>query len=99
MQKNSLRVLVRVKARNDKVDELRALLKAVVAPSRNEQGCISFELLQSQRDPTDFVFVEEWESAAALEGHSASEHVNHLRAKLTTLQDGERESRRYSVVA
>jgi quinol monooxygenase YgiN len=99
MPKNSLRTIARVRARRDKVDELRALLKALVGPTRNEKGCIAYVLLQNRNDPTDFVFLEEWENDAALKGHSASEHMKDLRSKLRALTDREPEAQRYSLVA
>jgi quinol monooxygenase YgiN len=98
MPENSLRIIARVNARADKVDELRSLLIGLVEPTRKEKGCISYELLQNQSDPTDFTFLEEWESQAALDGHSSSEHMKHLRTKLRALIDGDPENRRYSLV-
>ncbi|MDQ2856133.1 MAG: antibiotic biosynthesis monooxygenase, partial [Acidobacteriota bacterium] len=60
MSQNTLRVVARIMALPDKVDEVRSLLEALVEPTRNEAGCISYELLQNKSDPADFTFVEEW---------------------------------------
>ena len=45
MGQDSLRVIATVKARSEKVDELRALLMGLIAPTRQEPGCITYELL------------------------------------------------------
>ena len=64
MPANPLRVVARIKARPETVDEVRELLCGLVEPTRKESGCISYELLQNREDPTDLTFVEEWESDA-----------------------------------
>lgn len=75
MPENTVRVVARVTARPDKVDDLRAVLSGLIEPTRKEPGCIHYELLQNNADPTDFTFVEEWESDAALDAHLASAHI------------------------
>jgi quinol monooxygenase YgiN len=64
-----------------------------------EAGCISYVLLQNNADPTDFTFVEEWESEAALEAHLGSPHLTASLAKIPALLGGPPDIRRYSVVA
>jgi quinol monooxygenase YgiN len=59
----------------NKVEELKAILLGLIEPTRLEAGVIKYELLQNQSEPTDFTFVEEWESTAALDTHLASPHV------------------------
>lgn len=59
MDERSLRVVARVKAKPDKVAEVREALAGLVAPTRREAGCVVYELLQNQTEPADFTFVEE----------------------------------------
>lgn len=82
MSVSSLRVVARIKARSENVDEVRELLRGLVEPTRKESGCVVYELLQNRDDPTDFTFVEEWESDAALESHAASDHLKAIGPKL-----------------
>lgn len=82
MQINSLRVVARIKAKPDKVAEVRALLHGLVEPTRKEPGCVKYELLQNREDPTDFTFTEEWASDAAFAGHRSSDHIKALGPKL-----------------
>ncbi len=65
MSNMSLRVVARVAAKANSVEQVRAILMGVVEPTRREPGCLSYQLLQSQADPTDFTCIEEWASAAA----------------------------------
>ena len=78
----TLRVVARIKAKPDKVEEVREALTGLVAPTRSEPGCIVYELLQNRDDPTDFTFVEEWESEETLAVHAASDHIQATRSKL-----------------
>jgi quinol monooxygenase YgiN len=82
MPASPLRVVARIKARSEKVGEVRELLCSLVEPTRKESGCVSYELLQNREDPTDFTFVEEWESNAAFESHAASDHIKAIGPKL-----------------
>ncbi|TNF73803.1 MAG: antibiotic biosynthesis monooxygenase, partial [Acidobacteria bacterium] len=44
MASDTLRVVARLVAKPDKVDELRTLLTGLLEPTRAEPGCISYEL-------------------------------------------------------
>ena len=99
MTDTSLRVVARAVARPDKIDELRSTLLALIEPTRQEPGCIRYEMLQNNSDPTDFTFVEEWESDAALNAHLETDHFKEVAAKLPDLIVGQPDIRRYSVVA
>lgn len=98
MSANSLRVVARVKALPDKVDATRLILLALIDPTRKESGCISYEMLQNKAEPTDFTFVEEWESDKALDSHIASKHLGEAVSKLTGLLAEAPDIRKYSLV-
>ena len=95
----TLRVVARIIAKPDKVEEVRDALKGLVAPTRNEPGCIVYELLQNTGDPTDFTFVEEWESEAALASHAASDHIKATRVKLEGIVEEGPDVRTYVLIA
>ena len=88
MSKPTLRVIARLVATPDKVAELKSLLLSIIEPTRQEAGCIKYELLQNQADPTDFTFVEEWESATLLELHLGSTHIQAAVQQLEGLAVG-----------
>jgi quinol monooxygenase YgiN len=54
--------------------KMKALLTAMVAPSKIEEGCIFYEIFQYVDNPRKFMAYESWESEAALDGHKASAH-------------------------
>ena len=94
-----MKVILRLTARPDKVDELKRILTDVVVPTRKEPGCISYEVFQNNADPCDFTFVEEWRDQAALDAHWASPHVQDVLAKVGPLLAAPPDDRRYSKIA
>lgn len=97
--KMSLRVVARIQAKPDHVDRVRECLLELIEPTRREAGCIVYELLQNRDDPTDFTFIEEWASDAALDAHAVSEHLRDVREKLTGLTVTKPDIRKYDLVA
>ena len=96
MAENSVRVVAKIKAKPDKVGELRAILSSLVEPTRREMGCISYEMLENRSDSTDFTFVEEWADDATLQAH-----LDGLQSSLPKVMDLVAEPpdiRTYSVV-
>ena len=98
MPASSLRVVARIKAKPEKVGEVRELLRGLVEPTRKESGCISYELLQNTKDPTDFTVVEEWESEAALASHAASDHLKAIGPKLQPVVEEAPDIRTYLAI-
>jgi quinol monooxygenase YgiN len=70
-------VIARSVARSGKENQLRELLRGMIAPTRAESGCKLYELYESD-SPGRFYFYEIWESQAALEQHAVSAHFKHL---------------------
>lgn len=98
MPDRAVRVVARVVARPGQVEELRALLRGLIEPTRKEPGCVTYELLQNTTDPTDFTFVEEWRSEEELDAHLHSPHVTQARSRLSALAAVAPDIRRYTVV-
>jgi quinol monooxygenase YgiN len=68
-----VRLIARVVAREGKAEELRALLRGMVAPTRAEAGCRFYELFSSSQ-PGVFYFNDLWESQKHLDAHMATPH-------------------------
>ncbi|AFY78587.1 hypothetical protein Ple7327_3374 [Pleurocapsa sp. PCC 7327] len=85
MSNSTIRVIAHVIALPNKIEELKAVLLNLVEPTRQEEGCIQYDLFQNQTDPTDFTFVEEWTTKQALDKHLASEHLQAAVQKIDGL--------------
>jgi len=99
MTTKTIRVVARLTARPDRVDETLEALTALIAPTRAEDGCILYELSQNNDDPTDFTFVEEWTTDAALDAHLQSDHIRKLQSQADDLLSAPPDVRRYTLVA
>ncbi|BAZ30024.1 antibiotic biosynthesis monooxygenase [Cylindrospermum sp. NIES-4074] len=99
MTNQTLRVVARINALPDKIEALKAVLLELIEPTRQETGAIKYELLQNQADPTDFTFVEEWESDQALNAHLATPHLQAAVAKLDGLVAAPPDIRLYYLLA
>jgi quinol monooxygenase YgiN len=94
----TLPVVARIVARPETVDAVKAILVSMIAPTRQEPGCLIYELFQCETDPTDFTFVEEWTDAAALAAHAASPHIAGVQTALRALLAQEPSVRAYRLV-
>jgi quinol monooxygenase YgiN len=71
---STVTVMAKVTAKNDAIEVVKAELLKMVAPTRQEEGCIEYRLHQDNADPAVFVFYENWKSHACLEQHMNSQH-------------------------
>ncbi|HEY0702795.1 MAG TPA: putative quinol monooxygenase [Candidatus Acidoferrales bacterium] len=81
---SEVRVIARIQAREGKAQELKPLLRGLLAPTRAEAGCKYYNLFESQY-PGIFYFDEVWESQAHLDKHAQSNHLKSTAAKLKDL--------------
>lgn len=80
-------IIATVHAQPGKEEALAARMRAMALDTRKEAGCILYELQQSNDDPREFIMVEYWRDAAAVDAHDASEHMAALVADLPALVD------------
>jgi quinol monooxygenase YgiN len=79
-----IRVIARFVARQGREDQLRELLRGMLAPTRTEAGCKLYELYESGSKGR-FYFYEIWQSQPALDQHAASPHFKHLEQEIGEL--------------
>lgn len=95
---SSLHVIARAHAKLHHVAQVREILTALVDVTRREPGCLSYELLQNHADKTEFVFIEQWASAAAEQAHFMTPHLLTALQQLSGLLASEPQICRYGVV-
>ncbi|GAC1309767.1 MAG: hypothetical protein NVSMB21_16740 [Vulcanimicrobiaceae bacterium] len=49
-------------------------LRDLIAPTRAEPGCRTYEIFRAKDDPHAFLFFEQYDDEAALDAHRASTH-------------------------
>ncbi|TWI62174.1 quinol monooxygenase YgiN [Pseudoduganella lurida] len=82
-----LTVVATITARPGQEAAVRQALETVVPGSRAEAGCRRYELHVDNEQPGRFVMLEEWDSAAALAEHEATDHFKALGAAVRGLVD------------
>ena len=75
-------VVGRVRADPEKRAQLIEIGQRVAVASREEAGCLNYALHQDTEDENAFVFVEEWQSEAALREHFATPHIAQFMAAI-----------------
>jgi quinol monooxygenase YgiN len=71
----NLIVIAYLTAKPGKESEARKNIRALVAPTLAEKGCIIYDLHEMHGDQTKFVFYEVWQTAADLDAHAKSGHL------------------------
>lgn len=85
MSKKIIKVVAQVTALADKIAEVQAILQAIVAPTRLETGCLSYQLFRNSGHSAEFLFIEEWVDEPAIDVHFATPHIRDALAKVTPL--------------
>jgi quinol monooxygenase YgiN len=80
-----LHVIAMLRARPGCEPELRELALGLIGPTRAEEGCLRYELVEDPEDPANFTFVETWQSEAHLEAHLRTPHLVHARKRYDEL--------------
>ena len=62
----------------DKIAEVLPLYAELIEKTKQEQGCIAYDLYHDLKNKGHFVFIEEWIDRAALDAHVQSEHFQRL---------------------
>jgi quinol monooxygenase YgiN len=94
----TIRVVAHIIALPNKIEEFKALALSLVEATRQESGCIKYELLQNQSDSTDFTFVEEWLSDDAFNAHLKTPHFLDAVSQLDGLVAASPDIRSYQLL-
>lgn len=85
MSTTPVTVIATLKAKPGQESALRAELLGLIPTTRQEEGCLNYDLHQSSTDPAVFVFHENWTSKAALDAHLARPHLTAFMGKAEML--------------
>ena len=85
MQKKELTVVAILKAKVPMLDTVKRELLNFVELTRQEAGCIRYDLHQDLADPTKFIFYETWRSKEDLDLHLKMPYIQAGFAKADLL--------------
>lgn len=68
-------ITVNLKAKPEFVKRLQKVLTDLIAPSRGETGCLTYNMLQSTEDPQRFLLYMTWQDEESFQRHTQSPWV------------------------
>jgi len=83
--KEQITIVVPIKAKDDKIEEVRCRLIEMVALTRKEKGNIGYTLHEEIGNPGSFVIYENWKDQAALDFHMEQPYLKNLLADASKL--------------
>jgi quinol monooxygenase YgiN len=89
---------VRLHARAGEEGAVEEALREVMGPSREEQGCLSFHLFRSMRDPRLLYIQSRWTDEAAFQRHAGLAHTVRFLEKVDALLDEPRDVARTEMI-
>ena len=73
-----LKVIAEDFIKEEYIDIVMPMYAELVAATKQEPGCIEYNLFIDEDDRRHFIFIEEWVDHQALDAHCASEHFTRL---------------------
>ncbi|MFP4478708.1 MAG: putative quinol monooxygenase [Candidatus Izemoplasmatales bacterium] len=72
---DTLALIVKFDVKNDQIAFVKSELMKILEPTRNEVGCMLYELHQDLEHPNIFMFYEIWETKDAWKAHDKKQHI------------------------
>lgn len=92
-----LTLVVYSRAKPGMEEELGKRLLALVEPSRAEEGCISYDMHQSQEDPAVWLAYENWRSEEDLASHFEQPYLRAFADTKDEILDGPLDIRKFTI--
>ncbi|MEO0018783.1 MAG: hypothetical protein RLZZ522_2066 [Verrucomicrobiota bacterium] len=70
-----LTIVANIIAKSDQIERVKAELLKLIAVTRTEAGCITYNLHQDHENPAHFLFFENWESRELWQTHIGAPHI------------------------
>jgi quinol monooxygenase YgiN len=72
---SKLTIIANILANKDKIDLVKNELIKLIKITREEQGCINYDLHQDNHNPAHFMFHENWETRELWQVHMNNKHL------------------------
>jgi len=85
LPKNAATLMVLLRPREGQDIFLEAELRALIGPTRKEEGCLRYDLYRSSEGPAAFLLYEIWESREHHVAHTKTDHFLRWNARKDSL--------------
>ncbi|MCR2044058.1 putative quinol monooxygenase [Anaerosalibacter massiliensis] len=93
-----IKIVARSVIKPGKKEEFLSLAEELIAESRKEKGCMSYDLYEDINNPNCLAFIEEWKDEEAIKIHNASPHFTTVVPKLGELREKSPEINLYKII-
>jgi len=94
-----LTIIAKLRAKPGMEARVYETFSVLRGPTHKEAGCVYYELHQSLENPGEFVFYENWASAAHLDAHLKTPHVLAAFKVAPEILDGPIEISRWTMLS
>jgi quinol monooxygenase YgiN len=85
LPKDAATLMVMLRPREGQELFLEAELRALISPTRKEDGCLRYDLYRSAEGPAAYLLYEIWESRAHHAAHTKTDHFTRWNARKDSL--------------
>lgn len=61
-------------AKRDCIEEFKILIKNTIEKTKQEEGCLMYDVFQTKNNPVEFIVIDSWKDEESLNKHYESEH-------------------------
>ncbi len=97
-RKHMLLLIAKSTVIEGKQNEFIRLANALVQQSRQETGCLQYDLVQEESEPNIFYFIEKYVDAEALQVHQTSTYFQQIVPQLGQLRTQNAEVKQCNVI-
>ncbi|QDG75871.1 putative quinol monooxygenase [Labrenzia sp. PHM005] len=72
---SKLTIVANITAQSDKIELVKTELLKLIDITREEAGCINYDLHQDNENPAQFLFYENWETRELWQAHMKAPHL------------------------
>ena len=80
-----IKIVVKVTVKPGKAEDFKNIAAELVAETRKEEGCISYQLFQDNQNPDLLFFIEEWTNGEALNAPVSYTHLDVYKRQVVYL--------------
>ncbi|HKL42580.1 MAG TPA: putative quinol monooxygenase [Clostridia bacterium] len=80
-----IHIIAKNLVKESQIETFKVLTKELILKSKEEEGCIAYDLYEDMNNPTILTFIEMWSDEEAIEKHNQSDHFNKIVPKLGKL--------------
>lgn len=72
---SKLTIVANITAHDDQIELVKAELLKLISITREESGCVNYNLHQDNENPAHFLFYENWQSRELWQTHMGNTHL------------------------